>query len=468
VKDQVNYPSDIVWEEIVEWDMIRLNNYKHFPYERYGTYEVVLGSQYESKDLKIACLADNRQWKFDNDKFISYINRENPAYVFDIDISSILKDFTLNQKDHGAIPDMKRWLSSYFSGFANMISEKVNESNSDLNTEKISTLGDTSDLTTKESVSDIIIEIWDGESIVGNNGEKGNWRPFMSVTSDIKKVPGRLMSDNVTIIDDSIDIDDNPGAYPLIPSLHRIVLGYYEYNVGDTAPNLIFPEEFIKEINGLGALADGGPVEKIDSNLVLYDETTKTSFHIAYLRETEPGDAIGASNTILAYIKHDPAITLDTTNPSDPQDPGFGTYQVREGFKTISKSYGFSTDSIRAVDGADEGYLTRFLDIRSELNSPSDFERFVEDNKISFRVRVVKGNKRYKASYIDDDSSELSYVGDNIDNLADPSKVNSNLNNPWVNPDNTPAVDKLFNWGKIRAEESVRKLGLTHFKCSSK
>ena len=145
---QLNYPGHLVWVKPVGdfLDLFSLTKSRFKNFKRYGTYE--LGAEWDNQpeDLKIFCLVDNRQWKFNEDKFSSYIGYENPSYVFDIDMSVISEDFRKYQASHGSIPDTKRWLYGYFTGFAHvLLSQDLDNISSPPTTEKLNTMGNNSD-----------------------------------------------------------------------------------------------------------------------------------------------------------------------------------------------------------------------------------------------------------------------------------------------------------------------------------
>lgn len=107
--------------------------------------------------MRLFVLYRNDKWRYDRDKFESVSGRENPSYIFEIDVETMLLDFSDKFKDYPTLPDVKRWFTAYCRGFAHIASE---------------------DYTTKvpEPDSELVLEIWD---IV-----TGNWRSITPSKND--------------------------------------------------------------------------------------------------------------------------------------------------------------------------------------------------------------------------------------------------------------------------------------------
>ena len=131
-----------------------------------------------SCDLKLFVLNDGRKWKYDKDKFESYLGKENPSYIFEINATSLLqkfKDASVNPN----LPELKRWLYTYCRGSALTMDPPTHEQ-----------------VQSPNSSAELLMEIWDNESPVSDNGSiKGNWR---SIT------PSR--NDQVLYMDPSLEI----------------------------------------------------------------------------------------------------------------------------------------------------------------------------------------------------------------------------------------------------------------------
>lgn len=413
--------------------------------------------EYFSRDFKLFMLADNRQWRFAEDKFSSYIGRENPSYICEMDISALLDDYTKFQKDHGAIPDTKRWLFGYVSGFANVI---LNEDTSvvpltGIVTENLFTLGNSNDIDTKKSKSDTIIEIWDSESDLGNN-KKGNWRPFTSIESDINKIPGGLIVDNIYVSGHSGTTGDNPTVIFTPTNIDMQDVGYV-YIGSLKGFDYKFPQYVHYNNND-----QKDDILNEKSNLVLYNKDTQESIHIIYIKISSDPTG-GGKETYKIYLNRD---DLDLLPSHDPLaltgDDSDVNYEIRYASKFMSSNPSANTVSRQQLNATDSGFVTRFLDFRGGTGT-KDFDRYVSNNKIFFRIRAVK-SKKYLSSYFNEDKNLLSYTGSEVDSAG---ATDEYINSPWSD-DTGETFDKAFDWSKIKLLESVRKFGLNYFKCASK
>lgn len=450
--ETIRYPDHLVWQKI-DYNLLSLikprgaNAELDFDFRRHGLYNlsvvesrILIGEYnlpYFSSDLKIMSLADNRQWNFDKDKYISFIGRENPAYLFEMDVSVLFEDFKKYQAQYGAMPDVKRWLYGYFSGFAHMVATapEGGSSKSETTIQEEST-----PLTTQDAQSNIAIEIFDHESDVGN-GQAGNWRPLSVISSDSNKVAGELIVDNLFIWNDS-SAWDNP------VNVFGDIFTFYITHAGVDIPG--FPSDF-----------DTGLINE-QSNLVLADTYHNKNYHIVYIKSAgtmpqgievfqvwarkpvESGDSLFTDNVTM----FDPAVNWPDTSP-------LAIYKPK---KQLSKDPNFSlTSSIPSPVDVEE-FVARYIDIQSEEGEGGipDLQRYVSGDKIFFRIRVYKYSD-YPISYINEDGSEIQYTGS-----VDGGEA---VNFPWQD---FAAFDTAFSWGKIKIQERIRKFGATYFKCASK
>jgi hypothetical protein len=198
------YPEHLVYHE-KKFDFLSLIRPSDNSFLDFGTYVAELqndGGPVENAynhDIRINFLSDNRVWKFGN-RYSSYIDRENPSYVMDVDTSTLLEDF--DQKEFIGVPDKKKWLYTYFSGIMN-------------NTE-----------------SDIVLEMWDGS----------NWGPISVISSDTEKILGKVVWDNLFISSDGI-VDEQG-------DITSFVVGNADFVDGD----LNLPTEVL---NSVGLLTNG-------------------------------------------------------------------------------------------------------------------------------------------------------------------------------------------------------------------
>jgi len=428
---------------------------------------------YFSRDMKLFGLVDNRQWKFAENDYVSYINRENPCYVFEIDVNALLNDYSEHQKNIGAIPDNKRWLFGYVSAFASTRSAK-DLTVEDETTEKVTTMKNVDDLTdlsredlsTEESGSDIVIEIWDTKSKIGEDITGGNWRPLSSVDQDILKIPGNIIADDVYISGHLSSGADDPA--PIIApegygTIYRIWIG-----CNPSSGDFQFPPY----INyGSKHNIDSPDVLNGRSNLILYDKKNHKSMHIVYM-DSIKGDPVLERDIYRVYVMNEENDFI-LFNPDNPEeDRSDIAYQIRSSDKFISKNTDASTFTRKAVDEIENGFINRFIDFRGSGDPYSDFDRYVVDGKINFRVRVKK-KSNYPVSFSNEDESQISYVGQAISR----SIVDVGINFPWSDIYDTN-FDEQFKWDKYTGDptdgvnakpiEFIRKFGLNYFKCGSK
>lgn len=449
---KIIYPGSDVWSTINSDNYcIALTKPKFRNFRRYGTYQIFIDMTEGviPDDVKLIGLVDNRKWRFNDDKFSSYIGYENPSYVFEIDTSFISEDFSKYQSHHGAIPDSKRWLYGYFTGFAHTVASIDLDATVDPDSEKINTTGDNNDLTSSESSSDIIVEIWDQESEVSTGDTIGNWRPFMSISSDNHKIPGQILSDNIFIMDSpSLLVDNMVNEFG---DIYSIYVGYFEFDETG-ALSFLFPDSVVNDdVDNLGG----------KDNLILYDIVDNISFHIAYVERVSSliyGSSI--QQIFKLYVKKSATQSFTTLDPLNISENDSPRYQIRKAFKTINKNIRFSLETITAKDGVEGGYLTRFIDAKGSGN-PSNSDRYFVNGKVYFRVRVSRA-KKYPSSYESEDINEIPYLGPNLATSLSPEKENF----PWY--DNAGVVLDAFDWAKIKTKETIRKFGLNYFKCESK
>jgi len=444
------YPDHLVWEQM-DYRLLSLikplgkNTDLDFDFRYHGMYNlsviedrVTVGEfdiPYFSSDLKILSLADNRQWNFDKDKFISFIGRENPAYIFEMDVSVLFEDFKKYQLKYGSIPDVKRWLYGYFSGFAHMvaISPDGGSTKSETTIEE-----ELPPLSTQEAQSNIIIEIFDHESDVGN-GYGGNWRPLSVISSDSAKVAGELVIDNLFIWNEDGIMGDDPDNE--FGDIYKFLISHAGINP------LGFPEDFNID------LLDG------KSNLVLSDTYHNKNYHIVNI---EYFTDIAGVDIFLVWARPiasgDTLFTEDVTVFDPANWPNSGPLAIYKPKKQLSKSSNFNlSTSIPSLSNVEE-FATRYIDIQSEEGTDGipDVQRYVNERKIFFRVRVCKYSD-YPINYINEDESNIQYLGD--------ISGGETVNFPWQD---IASFDTVFNWGRINIRERLRKFGTTYFKCASK
>jgi hypothetical protein len=453
VKNTISYPADMVWgvELYNSLSLIkpRISDLNYHDYRTYGTYDICFsynGINFD-RDAKFFNLVDNRQWKFAEDKYSSYINKENPAYICEINVATLFKNFTDYQSLNSALPDIKRWLYGLFSGFANMMldaDKSVNDmdtgNENTIVTEKINTI-DNNDLSIDESKSDIIIEMWDNVL--------ENWRPASITSHDSKKACGKLLLGGVHISHVSGDLTDGLLSYSGIEDVYTAAIGNIDDNYAFNFPSFINYGTSEDMIAGR-------------SNLVLFNNLNNRTYHIIYI-EPFSGSVPIARQLYRAYIYYNPAeeilpvIDIENFDIADK-----GPLSLYEPKKQLSKNTSFEIYTSEVIQGIIGNIITRYIDIKSTLYT--DAEKYISDNKLYFRIRVVK-NKNYSISYENKDESIIQYEGLGITSNTDAARLWMNF--PWTS-NNGVSFDTDFDWKKIKTREIVRKFGMSYFKCASK
>ena len=455
----ITYPANAVWNERL-WLHMSLIRPQDDLFLEYGTYDfeiepdtggVIPIPEFYSLDVKAAFYTDNRTWKFGDNRYISYINRENPSYVCGMNVSSLLEDFTKFQKTYSAIPDEKRWLFAYFAGFAYMLAT-VEPSTRGVNT----TLTQENDLTTDSTKSNIVIEIWDSESDVGNN-VTGNWRPFSLISTDTEKVAGELIIDNLYIVDYASEVEDNPQQE--FGDVSSVIIGFADFINNP----LSFPDDALNIISNMG-------------NLVLSYGDGGKNYHIVWAEQYTYMNLAIQITALKVYIREDfstissdlliPNVTVFNPDSLPAAEP-VGPLSISFPAITISKNQNFNFPTNNQSPNIITQFITRYIDLRSEegTNGIPDLQRYVnEDNKILFRVRIIR-DKVYPETYVDEDTSEMQYVDDSF---KVPANIIAEYNwgsFPWG--DGTD-FDIIFDWTKIQLNERIRKFGMSYFKLASK
>jgi len=293
-------------------------------------------------------------------------------------------------------------------------------------------------------------------SSMGSSYLQGNWRPFNATRFDNNKTCGNLLLD---------DLHAREISAPFEPTKIFEIdgdIGIYTVNLGtwDFEGSFVFPKDLnVKErFNGM-------------TNKVLYDIVNKKTYHIAYL-DYDSSDIL--QPFLLAYIYFDPNDTdnFDVWDIANIAGYDVNPLQILDSGFRLSKDILNSFDSNKHIVGVDDCSVKRMIDIREE-GTYSDLLRYIDENsKIFFRVRPVIAKNLAPASYEDQDTSSLQYIGEEV--LESP--VDKWVNYPWS--DDGVTYEYGFEWGitklinsirrSIRPIELPRKFGITYFKCASK
>ena len=437
---KIVYPAGSVWTNT---DALYLGVKKFRSDARDGTYSIIMGSN--DSDVKIVCLADNRKWKCGNDTMVSYVGRELPSYVFDIDVTTLLKDSGLSYIDSGSLPDIKRWLSFYFKGFlSTMHAQDIVSTRSE---QQSSIIDATSDMivSSTESESDVLIEIWDNTYNPDDpENQTSSWRPFSISTFDNLKVRGALIVDNLLMIDDSNLSFDDPTE--LFGDIRSVTATYSKDN------SIMFPGH-------IGYGQDGFDLIHGKSNLILYHNPSGQRYHVVYVERIENTFVEDGNQYFqlykLYYSAPDGAVEYNIHRTDNIVDGDYSLYYSK---KSINKSTGSEVTSTISTISSDSALhvKTRYVDLKSS----DDLSRYISNNKIKIRIRPLINNTA-PVRYISNDESELQYVGSSITSGWD------SCNYPWLSGQNVDP-DQSFNWDKIKQLETIKKFGISYFNCSSR
>jgi len=393
---RLQYPAYLAFRKTT-MSLLFLTKPQDIAYPQYGTFEARLNPL--TSDMKLVWCVDNRVWKFGENKFSSYINRECPSYVFELDTSALVNEFGREQYKYAGIPDIKRWIYSKAAAFC-------------------STMNGNGDVPTQDSLSDIIIEIWNGT----------RWRP---VTTSIYN---SLKSYTTVLVDGLYCSGD---AVLVFGDLYKVVLGKYDPTTFD-----------------YGLTAEEVAIINEKSNLVLFDSESMKTYHVAYVVQ-DTGDSTNVK--VVAYIVMDELVEL-------PQDESLvdpygwvGPLSVCLPYSKLGKNTNFGFNSCEVVDSV---LKTMYLDFGNKSNG--DFVKYVHDNKMYIRIRPVKA-KVFPASYEPDEQDVMQWLG----SLVTETVVDEKTNFPWYNQF-TSSYDVGFDWSKISIIEQIGKFGLNYFSLQSK
>lgn len=396
--------------------------------EAYGTFEMkfdFVDAGHLQSDVKMAWCVDNRVWKFGENKYSSYINRECPSYVMEFDASALSNEFGKEQYKYAGIPDIKRWLYAKAIAFCSTLNVPEAESSED-------NVDGTRDIPTSESKSDVMIEIWDNAYKLTDLSIRPMWRPFSMSVYDNMKSPSKPLVTGLHAIGTKTLVYDN---------LYSVVLGKFDSEEDGLT---------LDEINSIN--------EK--SNLVLFDSIANKTYHIAYIEDdSSDSDNIKA----IAYITFlDSSVELPTDDGYlvDPYE-WTGPLSIYEPYEKLNKSTDFSFDSCKVINS---DVRIRYLDFGDKESDDSEFNRYVNDSgKIYIRIRPLKA-REHPVAYdsIFGNTDLMQYIGEE----SKTANIYTNVE-PWYDA-TVPAYDYAFDWSKIDIIEHVRLFGLNYFSLLSK
>ena len=490
-KDKINYPYNFSYNKLVPNS---LNFFSHLEFDfldvPYINKDYIDNIDLEfisnvNNDIELSILVNNEKWRFDKDKYESYIGRENPSYVFEVDINTLYNDYNNYQKNNACLPDLKRWLYFYIKGFAYTKNEIVN------------------DISCNKSFSDTILEIWDNKSV-------------------IKKLKKHISSTNVSIDPSSDDVIEFSSGSLYIGSVQ--IGDYVEIDLGIAATYRktvkdIDYDESTGEVSSITLNESSETYGSRDVNIYSKQGAWRPFSLDRYYNKVTKSQEIGNSFQITSspfamsdgiyYIQLDKNLDISDQNYFhgcfyNENDDSYGRVLYAYQNEAWVKPYGSisSSDNINFYKSKkfinkhktnriesnkindSNNIIKKYIDIRdkSDIWDYNDYRRYVNsDNKIYIRFRTYNGKtfNRRSTSNIDVDYFQNAAFKDNVDTSNPTSSSNFyTYNDPFRYYD---SYDRSFNWTKPNrlAEnidddpsedkfEKVYKLGLDYFRCQSK
>jgi len=414
----MRYPSNLVFQRFdPELFLLRLygdnasfktNNLRIIQSYSPVTYDV---------DMKFILLPSSKMWKYDNDKYSSYINHENPSFVFEMDASSVFEDYTLHQEAHQLLPDLKRWLYGYAKTMASTT----------LSSSGIQLPYSNSDLSVNQIESNILIEVWDSQAQVSSETIP-NWRPISMSIFDDGKSPGSVILDELSVYAG--------------PSYHGDYVSYVFEKLDMTNGIFNFAGAGYSDVLGFVGL----------TNKALYDMENGRVYHVVNTASEDGGARLRI------YFKYDP-INDPALQLYNPVQGAVGQISIHEPLKFISRSKENEIYTSEASTIESDGIQKRMIDVRNTVADSSgltDLMRYVDsDNKISFRVHVLR-DRDYPKAFYTKSADIFQYTNFNAV-VPTPADIN-----PWI------SGATAWDWSLVGLTEDVKYVGMSYFQLLSK
>jgi len=471
-------------------------------------------------DAKLFMLMDNKQWRFDKDRFASYINRENPAHVFSVDVSKLLEDYTQNVAKHASIPDVKRWLYQYLRATSGV--SVPNNFQELFDVDEIS--GETARMTSrygpifKDQFKDCEVVFHADKNglspchaFVESNTASESAGDDFSITLKTGFTPDELSEYAV-----NEELTGSTAIAQFIPSQFHNVDGSLNVQSSESSSELIFevwdndsyfgsatnrgnwrplvPATYDKDkvpgkvaLSGLYIDSDppvpDSPIELVTGfddlyrircvkwDLVQQNMVTETFESVAGLSNMVLHDSATNENYHIAYIdsmesasspvRNYVTVYVRLSSSTEPL-PELPSAPFEEGSLSIcyvNNRMGESPVDVLSEElssVSESGVITRCIDIRES----DSFQRYVDNGKILFRARVVR-SRQYPVSHDVDGTDSFQFVGSKVAEGVEPYTFN-----PWKTGEST--FDQALDWTKAVIKDRISKLGCTYFKCASK
>jgi hypothetical protein len=370
--------------------------------------------QFSDVDIKIILIPSAKMWKYDDGRYSSYINHENPSFVFEMDVSALFNDYTKNQCEYAILPDMKRFIYGYAKAMA---ATKLSSTGIELPYND--------GLAQHPVESSTVIEVWDNHSTI-LQAENATWRPISISLHDDGKSPGELIIGNLAATSQPVSVGD------------YVSCNFQYKSRGDTSFTM--------------AGIDISNYDRL-TNKALYDMVNKRVYHII-------NTIVEPDLSLTIYFKYD-----TSNDPSIPAfDPSnyttYGQVCIHEPIRFISRSKENEIYTSEASVAESDGIQKRMIDIRNTVldsSSQNDLLRYVDPNgKIKFRVRVLRA-KEFPKAFVSKDVDQFQYTNA-VSDTPDQADIN-----PW-----SGITGPGWDHNLVGAKEDVSYFGMNYFQLLSK
>ena len=369
-------------------------------------------------DVRLLVYANNQKWRF-GEKYLSYVERENPSFIYKMSIKTFLEDYTKYQTHNYGIPDNKQYVASLAKGNieANQgsLEQPIQEVVEDVyGSEFRDILGDMK--------TDMKLEFWDF------NLKK--WQPFNQTSfSSSKKVRTEKVG-NLFIVDSTMFLSNNPEDLITTPKpFWKVTLGYLD------------PDTQVIEMPSEAFDLDG------EVNFALYNSDQEKAYHVANIKAIVYDEfGAGPDNNALEIIVEDDAVGDLIVGGESAIDPS-----------NIPANY-VAPLSLNTPEQLKSGVSD--FQFNSQVSKPNEFktvalstelnpDAFDTDNETFYLRFSAEVSAEYRMG-----DKEIQYVGEGLDTGATVlEKEYSNF--PWG--DGT-TFDTVFDFSKINVKEVVTRI----------
>lgn len=418
-------PYSVWWRNLESWPNIRrpISN----AYWDHGSVNASIKAPFNTEeedptelirslyDVKIMFYINNQKWKF-GDKYLSYMRREHPQFIYEMDVNTLLNDYTPDQFKNYGIPDNKQYYFATNKGNAE-ISNVSEDPSTYYYRDSSDYFGSTPADSLADMKSDLKLEVW--------NDSTKKWNKIIDTSNSSSKKTSLPLIENLYILSDS---PQSPHEVPITyPYFRKVTLGYFN----DNGLQLVMPQEGL-DLNG-------------SQNLVLYNSKIDKAYHIAWVEsDNYPPFGISGDNVLKIVVEDDEDLTLLAsesgsvlTPPPDSSDVPVLSITTAEQLKSGISDYKITSRYSRA-----SVFETLSLNVnQGSVNS---------DGKVYIRFTLERD-----ATYRMGDNN-IQYNGSALSNISGSTETERTYSNfPWG--DGT-TFDAIFDYEKIEIQEIIRYL----------